>query len=134
MKKLIATIEKASDGGYGVYLTNEMFSGMGATPSEAKKDMIDSIRFYVTTCREDGHHYPKWMDEDYQIVYQFDTQSLLKYYRGIFTKAALERITGINQKQLGAYEAGTSRPRPAQARKIENALHALGEELISISL
>lgn len=134
MKKLVATIEKAADGGYGVYLANEMFSGMGPTPEAAKKDMIASMRFYVETCQADGYRYPAWMDGDYQIVYQFDTQSLLRYYHGIFTKAALQRITGINQKQLGAYEAGTSRPRPAQARKIENALHTLGEELISISL
>lgn len=88
MKKLAASIEKAADGGYGVYLINEMFSGMGPTPEAAKKDMIDSMRFYVETCKADGYRYPAWMDGDYQIVYQFDTQSLLKYYRGISTKAA----------------------------------------------
>ena len=132
MKKLAAIMEKASDGGYGVYLTNGIFSGMGVTPQAAKKDMIDSIRFYVATCQEEGRHYPKWMNGDYEIVYQFDIQSLLRYYHDIFTKDALHRLTGIRQKQLSAYEAGTIRPRPTQSRKIENALHALGEELIAI--
>ena len=39
MKKLAAIIEKAADGGYGVYLINEMFSGMGPTPEAAKKNL-----------------------------------------------------------------------------------------------
>jgi predicted transcriptional regulator len=55
-------------------------------------------------------------------------------YKGIFTRAALERITGINQTQLGHYAAGRSKPRIMQVKKIEKALHELGEELSTISL
>ena len=51
-----------------------------------------------------------------------------------FTKAGLERITGINQKQLWHYASGTRNPRPEQSIKIESALHRLGEELIAINL
>jgi hypothetical protein len=63
-----------------------------------------------------------------------DVKSLLEYYEGIFTKAGLERLTGINQKQLWHYAKGISRPRRSQAEKIEKALHRLGAELSSISL
>ncbi|MFW1443084.1 hypothetical protein ACEV7Z_24150, partial [Vibrio parahaemolyticus] len=63
-----------------------------------------------------------------------DTQSLLAYYNGIFTKAGLERITGINQKQIQHYSTGHRKPRPAQVKKIKNALHELGEELLAIDL
>ena len=55
-------------------------------------------------------------------------------YEGIFTKSGLERLTGINQKQLWHYANGVSKPRPAQRRKIEDALHRLGSELVSLSL
>lgn len=64
----------------------------------------------------------------------FDAESILNYYRGIFTNAALERITGINQRQIQHYASGTKRPRPQQLKKIETALHELGEELISVEL
>lgn len=134
MKKLSAIIEQAADGTWAAYLENEMFSGMGETAETAKKNMMESILFYVTTCKEDGYQYPSWLDGEYEIVYRFDTKSILKYYRGIFTKAALERLTGLNQKQLGDYASGRSRPRPATAKKIERALHALGDELKSLSI
>ena len=54
-------------------------------------------------------------------------------YEGIFTKSGLEKLTGINQKQLWHYANGISRPRQAQKQKIENALHRLGSELMSLS-
>ena len=63
-----------------------------------------------------------------------DVRSFLSVYSGIFTKSGLERLTGINQKQLWHYANGKSVPRRAQVLRIEEALHRLGEELLSIHL
>ena len=134
MKQISAIIEKNADGGYGVYCTDEMFSGMGDTADTAKEDMKASIRHYVEACRADGYKYPEWLDGEYEIVYKFDTQSLLQYYAGIITPAALGRLSGINPKQLWNYMHGKAKPREAQVKKIEAALHKLGNELTSISL
>ncbi len=134
MKQITAIIERNSDGEYSVYCTDEIFSGMGETAEAAKEDMKEAIRHYVDTCRQDGYQYPKWLDEEYEIVYKFDTQSLLQYYAGIITPAALGRLSGINPKQLWSYAHGKSKPREAQVKKIEEALHKLGSELSSISL
>jgi hypothetical protein len=46
----------------------------------------------------------------------------------------MERITGINRKQLWSYLHRRYKPRKAQVAKIENALHTLGAELLSVSL
>ena len=89
----------------------------------------ESIDFYVECAKEDGTSYPKILDEDYEIVYKFDVQSLLEYYRGIFSFSALQTITGINQKQLSHYATGISKPRPAQAEKIAKGLRKLAKEL-----
>ena len=51
----------------------------------------------------------------------------------ILTRAALSRMTGINQRQLGHYICGRSKPRKPQSEKIINALHALGKELQAIT-
>jgi len=133
MKTITAIIEKTFDG-YSIYSENEMFTGMGKTAEEAKKDIIDQISFYVETMKAEGRKYPPYLDGDFQVVYKFDVESLLQYYEGIFTNAALEKLTGINQKQLWAYAHGKSKPRRPQVEKIEKALHKLGHELISLSL
>jgi transcriptional regulator with XRE-family HTH domain len=58
----------------------------------------------------------------------------LQHYNGIFTQAALERLTGINQRQLQRYACGANKPRENQAIKITKALHNLGKELLAIEL
>lgn len=134
MKKIIATIERNTDGGYSVYCNDEMFSGMGDTAEEAKANMMSAMEFFKKTSSEEGYPYPAWLDESYEVVYKFDTQSLLQYYSGIITPAALERLTGINKKQIWSYAHGKSKPRPAQVKKIENGLHQLARELMSLTL
>jgi hypothetical protein len=42
-------------------------------------------------------------------------------------------IIEISKKAFWAY-AGLKKPRPAQAKKIESALHQLGNELMTIEL
>ena len=95
----------------------------------------ESIDFYVECCIEDGTEYPAVLaDKDAQIHYKFDVQSLLNHYQNIFSLAALQYITGINQRQLWHYAAGRSKPRRNQAEKIVNALNRLGKELIMLSV
>lgn len=89
----------------------------------------ESLDFYLEGAKEDSETYPSIFDESYEIVYKFDVQSLLEYYRGIFSFSALQTITGINQKQLAHYASGISKPRPAQAEKIAKGLHKLAKEL-----
>lgn len=134
MKKITAIIERAADGGYGAYCTDEMFSGMGDTAEAAKQDLQGAIEHFVKTCKEDGYRYPAWLDEPFEIVYKFDAQSLLQYYAGIISPTALGRLAGINPKQVWSYMHGKSKPRQAQLDKMEQALHKLGRELITISL
>jgi predicted RNase H-like HicB family nuclease len=133
MKTLFATIDRNKDG-FSVYEENGFFSGMGNTADEAKQNMIESIEFYAETCKNAGMTYPSYLDGDYEVLYKFDIESLLSYYQGIFSNSALETLTGINQKQLWSYAHGKSKPRPAQVKKIEQSLHSLGRELISLSL
>jgi len=134
MKKIEAIIERASDGTYSIYCINEMFSGMGNSIEDAKKDMLSQMNFFKKTAIEKGFSYPKFLDEDFEIVYKFDVESLLEYYSGILSLAGIEKITGIHQKQLWNYLHGKSKPRKAQVEKITVGLHNLGSELMSISI
>ncbi|MDR0681880.1 MAG: helix-turn-helix domain-containing protein [Dysgonamonadaceae bacterium] len=82
--------------------------------------------------REDDENFS--FPEEYELAYLFDPESLLKHYNGIFSNASLERLTNINQRQLQRYASGASKPRPEQAKKIANALHSLGKELLAVEL
>lgn len=94
----------------------------------------ESIDFEIECAKDNGKTYPKVFDEEYELVFKFDVQSLLEYYRGIFSFASLQLITGINQKQLAHYASGISKPRPVQAEKIANGLHRLAKELQMVTV
>jgi predicted RNase H-like HicB family nuclease len=134
MQSIEAIIERAKDWTFSVYCISEMFSGMGNSAEAAKADMRQQMDFYKKTAIEDNFSYPDFLNEDFEIVYKFDTESLLEYYSGILSLSGLEKITGIHQKQLWNYLHRKSKPRKAQVEKIEKGLKALGSELISISL
>ena len=133
MKQIAAIIERAEDGTFCVYCKDEIFSGMGDTIAEAKEDMARQMAVYKETAAAEGFKYPEFLDEEYAVEYTIDSISLMNYYikAGIFSLATLEKITGINQKQLWSYTSGT-KPRKAQTDKIRNGLHNLSKDLDAI--
>jgi len=134
MKKIEATFTRSKDGFYNVHCNGEMFSGGGETLESAKEDMIEQMHFYKQTAVEDHFIYPSFLDENFEIVYKFDTASFLEYYTGILSLSGLERLTGIHQKQLWNYLHRKSKPRRKQVERIEQALHRFGSELQSVAL
>ncbi len=94
----------------------------------------ESIDFYIEAAKEDNIGYPKVFDGEYELIFKFDVQSLLQTYRGVFSLAALENITGIHQKQLEHYAAGRSKPRPKQAERVARGLKTLAEELTAVTV
>ena len=98
------------------------------------KYVKESIEFYIDCAKADGEDYPAVFDDDYELSFKMNIQSLLYCYDKIITRAALSRLTGINERQLGHYICGRNKPRVAQSMKIVNALHALGRELQAICI
>jgi len=132
MEKIIIKVGSSSDH-FGAYAENcDGIYGAGNTPEEAKQNALEGLRLLVKY--NSPENLPDILKRDYTIVYQYDTQSFLKHYNGIFTNVALERMTGINQKLLHHYASGLKKPRLAQRKKIEAALHKLGSELMDVEL
>lgn len=135
MGALLTVIIEKADNNYSAYIDGiDGIITTGNTIDEIKKNMVEAIELYVETCKELDLECPEELEGDYQLNFKMDVKSLLEFYSGIFTKAGLERITGINQKQLWHYASGNRNPRPEQKIKIETALHKLGEDLLSINL
>lgn len=106
----------------------------GTTLSEIKKNIKEALEFHIESSLEDGEPIPEVFMGEYELEYKLSIEALLNAYSDVFTKAALSRITGINQRQLWHYASGLRKPRPAQRRRIEDGLHRLGKELLNIGV
>ena len=130
-KKIKIIIERSSDS-FSAYSENvDGIFGHGDTVEDAKQS---AIRGLALLKKYNKQNIPAILKGDYTIVFKFDAESFLTYYKKIFTNAALERMTGINQKQFQHYASGLKKPRPAQVKKIETAMHELGRELMAVEL
>jgi predicted RNase H-like HicB family nuclease len=105
-----------------------------STLSEMKKNIKEAIEFHVESSLKDGDTIPEVFKRKYELEFKLSIEALLNAYSDIFTKAALSRITGINQRQLWHYASGMRKPRPAQCKRIEDGLHRLGTELLTIGV
>ena len=132
MKTVHVIIERTKDG-FTAYTDNvEGIYAAGDTVAEVKTSVEEAITFFQND--QEASNSPKILRGKFKIEYAFDVESFLAYYKGIFTNSALERLTGINQRLIQQDAAGLKKPREKQRKKLEMALHELGEELLAIRL
>ena len=106
----------------------------GSSLFEIRKNIEEIVPFHIEGMQEDNDKYPSIFNEDYIFIYKLSTEALINEFSGIFTKSALSRVTGINERQLWHYAAGVRLPRKEQRRRIVDGLHKLGKELLSVDL
>ena len=104
------------------------------TLSDIKTKIREAIEFHIESSLKDGDTIPEVFRGEYELVFKLSIEALLNAYSDVFTKAALSRITGINQRQLWHYASGLRKPRPIQRKRIEDGLHRLGTELLNIGV
>ncbi len=132
MKTLKVIIEKSTDS-YGAYSPNvEGIYGVGDSVQECKQSVLDCIETITENFSEE--QIPAILKGDYNIEYQFDTESLLQYFKGILSNPAIERLTGINQKLVHQYATGVKKPSTKQRERLQKGLRAFADEIYSISL
>jgi hypothetical protein len=132
METIKITIEKTADFFTAFSENVEGIYAAGDNPIEVKKSVLEAIR--ILKENNSSENIPEILKDEFEIVYTWDVPSLLNYYKGILTNSAMERLTGIPQRQIQHYVSGNKSPRPAQIKKIEEGLHKLGEELLEIEL
>lgn len=129
--KVTATIERGKDGTYGIYVSSDNLPfgiiGDGTTVEEAKADFNNSLKEMREYYESEKKEFP-----EIELEYIYDTASFLQQYAYAFTLAGLERITGINQRQLSHYINGIRKPRASTIQKIESRLHSFGNEISAV--
>lgn len=132
MNKIVIVIEKSKDF-YDAYSENcDGIYAAGGSLEEVKKDVENAIAAIKKNLPKE--QWPVQIKSDYEIEYKLDVQSFLEYYNSYLSLAGLEKITGINQKQLSNYLNNRSKPRRKQAERISEGLHKFAKELLNITL
>lgn len=132
MEKIIMIIEKSKDL-FCAYSDNcDGIYAAGDTLEDAKADTYRAIEGIKRNLPEE--RWPEQIKGEYEIEWKFDVPSFLEYYGGFLSLAGLERMTGINQKQLSNYLHHRAVPRQKQADRIMTGLHKFAREILSITL
>lgn len=134
MKKVKAFIERSDNGNYSVYVDlkeatlNYGIHGTGRTANEAVEDFKSAYEAMKAFYKK-----KKKAFVEAEFEYRYDVSSFLSYYKNILTLSGLERLTGINQRQLSHYAMGHRKPSLKTTQKIEKKLHEFGKELHQLS-
>lgn len=131
MKKLQVIVEYAGDN-LSAYINDLPIVAVGKNLNEIKHDISDAIQVYKESCAELGVEPSALVTDEFELSFVIDATTFINYYSSIFTKAALSRITGINERQLWHYAAGLHKPRKRQLERIQRGVQSLTEELNSI--
>jgi predicted RNase H-like HicB family nuclease len=134
MKTAQVILEK-SDNNYSAYVAE--LSGCiatGGTLQETKENIEKAVAFHLEGLKEEGLEIPDIFNDEYELVFKLDIESFFEWFSGILTKAALARLTGLNESLISQYANGLKKPSVKQNNKIVNAIHNFGEELLQIQL
>lgn len=132
MEKIIIVIERSADL-FDAYSDNcDGIYGAGDTLEACKADIETSIRQIKEKLPIE--QWPEELKGEYELEYKLDTQSFLEYFSQYLSLAGMERITGVNQKQLSNYLNRRAKPRKQQVERISKGLRRFASELLSITL
>lgn len=133
MKTVEVIVEHAGNN-LSAYIEGVPVITTGNDVKEIEKNMQEAIELYLESCREMNVAPVDALQGEFTLKFKIDAATFINYYSSIFTKAALSRITGINERQLWHYAAGVHKPRKRQLEKIQNGINALTKELSAINL
>ena len=129
--KTVKVFVESSEYGYSAYMENAGLDyaciGEGKTVEEAISDFEDSyneIKEYYSAQKLDF--------TEAEFEYYYDISSFLQEFNKAFSLSGLERITGVNQTQLGHYLHNRRKPSRKTINRIEEGLRAFANHLEAI--
>lgn len=133
MKTVEVIVEHAGNN-LSAYIEGAPVITVGNDVKEIEKNMKEAVELYLESCKDMNIAPVEVLQGEFTLKFKIDAATFINYYSSIFTKAALSRITGINERQLWHYAAGVHKPRKQQLEKIQRGINALTEELSAIKL
>ena len=130
MKEIKVFIEK-SEYGYSAYMDDTPIDysclGEGKTVEETIKDFNQAYAEMRDHYRKAGRQF-----EEVHYTFYYDVASFLQEYVTAFSLSGLERITGVNQTQLGHYLHGRRKPSRKTIDKIQRGVQKFAHDLTAV--
>jgi len=126
--KVLVILEK-SDGGY--WATVKDLPGcysFGETPERALANTKEAITEHISDLEETGEKIPEIFKTNYEILIQYDLQTLFEAFNFI-NKTAFAAFAGINPSLLRQYSKGIAFASDKQKAKINDALCSISRNL-----
>ena len=132
--KILVILEK-TDSGYSAHIPElPGCIATGESLDEVREVLEYAVDFHLEGLKLEKLPIPDGFQRDFNLSYKMDIASLFDWFSGILTKSGVSRLTGLNQSLISQYVSGTKKPSNKQTKKIERALHHLGQELLEIEL
>ena len=132
--KVVNVIVEHAGNNLSAFIEGAPIVVVGNNIKELEKHTREAIELYLEACKELNTIPVEFLSGKIELRFKVDAATFINYYSNIFTKAALSRITGINERQLWHYAAGVHKPRKQQLEKIDKGIQTLAVELGTISL
>lgn len=109
---------------------SEVFTGK--TFNDLKIEIGQGFVSQIKEKAADVNKLPRWIKkEEYEFEYKFlDATSLLQAYRSYVSLATISDVSKINQNLLSQYLNGNKKASPNQVKRITDAIHLIGKELM----
>ena len=129
MKKITLIIEKAEDGGYGVY-SKEISGviGYGLTENEAKEDAKEILEEQAEFYREKHGAFPEWYSKNMQIEYRYDFSGFFLAFPFFNVSKFAEEI-GINASLMRKYKEGLAFASEKQKALIQEKFNEIQQKM-----
>ena len=131
MRKIVAVIEKGTDGGYGIYAENESVPvvGDGMTEQEAREAFEKCRDEQAEYMKEKTGKYPDW--HGCPIEYRYDMSAFFQSFPFI-NATEFARSVGINPSLMRKYKTGLAKASRKQMEAIQNRFDCIVENMRAV--
>ena len=120
--------------GYGAFTdnTSTVLIGEGPTVEDAKADLMACYREIIDMYNEDGIPLPDDL-KDLEFEYKYDISAMFNVFDFLNISKFAKKV-GISPGLMRHYKVGDTYISTKQAHKIQEGLHQIGREFLSVSL
>ncbi len=126
-RKVLVTVEQASDGSYWCHTEDEInkghFNSVGSSVAEAKQDLLD--------CYEEAKQMEKDLPE-VEFCYKYDIQSFFNYF-SYLNVSDIARRSGINPSLMRQYSSGIKKAGEKTYQRLSACVDGIKEDLKAVS-
>jgi predicted RNase H-like HicB family nuclease len=131
MTLITAIIEKAQDGGYGIYARNvDGAYGSGLTEEEARENFLDVLEEQAEYYKEKKGVWPEWHC-GCEVEFRYDLSGFFQSFP-FFNVSRFARSVGINPSLMRRYKEGLAFAGEKQKMIIQNRFSEIVERMSAV--